>query len=158
VTDRLCNHCDVIPAPSAAWHWMRTTFRGRIHELEGGPGVLAQQQTQALCRILQTRAGRAIVIAPRGHNDDWLGWALGINGFVLFVYVRDCFRRQGLGAQLLCSLTNAVPVGVAYWTPDAAQMAGAGFPITYEIRAYQALLAFVRSGRPQPGRERERAA
>lgn len=147
MTDRLCNHCDVIPAPPAAWHWMRATFRGQIHELEGGPGVLAQQQTHALYRILQTGAGRAVVVSPRGHVDDWLGWALGLDGFVLFAYVRDWCRRQGLGAQLLCTLTDAVPVGVAYWTPDAAGMADARFPIRYEIRAYQALLSFVRGPR-----------
>jgi hypothetical protein len=158
MTDPLCNHCDVIPAPPAAWQWMRSTFRGHIHGLDGGPGVLARQQTSAFGRMLQTRAGRAVVAVPRGHDEDFLGWALGLDGYVVFAYVRDWCRRQGIGAQLLCALTDEIPIGVGYWTPDAAAMAAARFPIRYEIHAYQALLAFVRSGRTPTGRERERAA
>ena len=47
---------------------------------------------------------------------------------------------------MACSLTLRAPIEVAYWTPEAEAIAEHGFPLRYEIKAYRALLSFVRDG------------
>lgn len=155
VTALLSVHCEVIPAAPSSWPWVLETFRGKLERIDGGPALLAREQTAALRRILQTGAGRAVVSVPRGHSDDFLGWAVALDGFLLFAYVRDEFRRQGLGSQLACAITNSVPMGLAYWTRDAEAISAHGYPIAYSIHAYQALLGFVRKERRSPYVQRE---
>lgn len=148
MTDRLCNHLDVIPAPPSSRPWILDSFRGQLSRLEGGPRECAAEQTHALARLVGWQAGTAVVAVPRGYADDFVGWAVELGGALLFVYVREVFRRQGVGSALMAALPLRLPVEVAYWTADADAMAAAGFPIRYEIHAYRALLAFVRGNTP----------
>jgi GNAT superfamily N-acetyltransferase len=73
-----------------------------------------------------------------------MGWALGLDGALLFAYVSADFRLQGLGAALMTTVAPDAPVRVAFWTRDAESMRAHGFPIEYSIDAFRALCGYVR--------------
>ena len=140
--DALTSHVSIIPATPASWPWILHSFRHQIGGIDGGPSLLAESQRRALERILRGGIGPAVVAVPVGFPTEFLGWAVAVDGRVLYAYVRSVFRRQGVGAQLVCAVTDRVPVEVAYWTPEAQAIADHGWPIRYEIQAYRTLLAF----------------
>lgn len=146
MTSPLLSHVEVLPAGPQSWPWILDCFRRELSSIDGGPAQLAGIQTTALARILRSGVGRTVIIAPKGSTEE-MGWAVAVDGLLLFVYVRHVFRRQGLGAQLMCALTDAAPIGVAYWTPEAESIAEHGFPLRYDIKAYQTVLAFTREPR-----------
>jgi GNAT superfamily N-acetyltransferase len=148
MTDDLLEHVEVIPAAPSHFAWMLSTFQEQIALLPLTPWSVARAQGDALARILRGGLGRSAVVVPRGeeYHGDTLGWAAALDGRILFAYVREPLRRQGFGAQLITSLTNLVPVPVAYWTPEIEQVAAHGFPVCYDIHAFRALCSYVRRG------------
>lgn len=143
--DQLVKYHVILPAPRGAWAWIASTFRGQIANITCGPRNPAAQ-AGALMRALTLGEGRAVVACPRGYPEEFSGWAVGMHGALLFAYVRHPLRRQGIGLELIGSVTpDDVPVvRAAYWTEDAEGMSRHGIPIAYDFRAHQALLAFVR--------------
>ena len=139
----LGSHMDYLPATPESWAWIDDTFGWRLREMTCGPRDVGAQ-VAALHRVLFTGAGTALVSSPIGYPDEWTGWAVGLGGSLVFAYVREEFRKQGIGHRLIVRSTQGQPVHVAYWTEDAEEMQAHGYPIAYDIRAYQALLAFVR--------------
>lgn len=107
----------------------------------------AQGQRGALERILRGGIGRAVSATPAGFPDELMGWALSLDGALIFAYVSDDFRRQGLGAALVSRVTDALPVPLAYWTRDAEEMAAHGLAIRYDIHAFRALCSYARRDR-----------
>jgi hypothetical protein len=79
-----------------------------------------------------------------------MGWAVSLDGALVFAYVTEEFRRQGLGSTLATTVSSVLPVCLAIWTRDAAAMAEAGKPVVYSIHAYRALCSYVRR---QPERQ-----
>lgn len=151
-------HFDVISAPAAARPWIRDSFLFQLLEMDGGPRECAHEQKRALMRVLHLGAGACVIAVPRGYCDDFVGWALELNGSLAFAYVREPFRRQGIASAMLCELPVRLPLVTAYWTDTAEAIAQAGFPIGYDIHAYRALLAFVRGKEPTKPTTEKRAA
>lgn len=151
MTDTLLAHVEVLPAGPQSWPWMLDCFRDQIGRIDGGPAQLASMQTAALARILRSGVGTAVIVAPKGSTEE-MGWAVAVNGSLLFLYVRAVFRRQGIGAHLACAITTGAPIGIAYWTQEAEAIAAHGFPLRYSIDAYRTLLSFAREQRtPKKG-------
>jgi GNAT superfamily N-acetyltransferase len=147
VIDVLSNHFEVLPATPAAYPWMIACFHKQIQRIDGGPHELAHSQRDALARILRGGLGSAVVASPIGFPEEEGGFAVALGGALLFAYVRNDFRRQGIARKMLQALTLRTPVEAAYWTPEAEAIAAHGFPLRYDINAYRSLLAFVREPR-----------
>lgn len=152
----LSRYHEIIKAPRSALEWIAGTFYGQIQRIPSFVPSHPAAQSDALVRMIQTGDATAVVAVPRGHPDDFSGWAVGLRGALVFAYVRRVLRRHGIGAELMGSVTPADSSAIhcAYWTTDAEGMCRHGMPLVYDIFAYQALLAFVRG----PGRSRTKAA
>jgi GNAT superfamily N-acetyltransferase len=140
---------DIIPAQPAHWPWICATFREQVALLPLTTRSASRAQADAIARVLRGRVCRAFAAVPQGFDDDLLGWSLGIDGDLIFAYVRDRLRRGGIGSQLMTAVTDRAPIPVAYWTPEAEAMEAHGFPIHYDIHAFRALYAYVRCDRRQ---------
>lgn len=158
MTERLTDIVDIIPARATHVHWILSTFLEQISMLPLTSRAAARAQTDAVARILRSGIGSAISAVPRGFDDDLLGWSLGLEGAVLYVYVRDHLRRGGIGSQLMTAATDRAPIPVAYWTPEAEAMEAHGFPVHYDIHAFRALCSYVRRDLPRYQHHTERAA
>lgn len=153
MTDLLA-HVDIAPALPSHAPWVLATFREQVSRLPLTTRAQACQQTQAIERIWRGRLGKVAVASPSGFPDELMGWALALDGALLFAYVSREFRQQGLGAALIAAVTQGAPVPVAYWTPEAEAIAAHGFPIVYSIHAFRALCRYVRRDYHQPQAER----
>ena len=139
----LARLCRYLPAPPASFPWMRETFHDHVLRMPGCPRDVLDQ-AHALIRAVHVHAASAVVASLVGQPDAWLGWAAVLDGRILFAYVRAEFRCNGIGLELAGSLTERVPLEVAYWTDDVQGMADHGIPVRYSLEAYRSLLAFVR--------------
>ena len=144
MTDRLTDIVDIIPAQPSHWPWICATFLEQGALLPLTTRTAASAQADALERVLRGGMCRAFSAVPQGFTDDLLGWSLGLDGALIFAYVRDHLRRGGIGSQLMTAATDRIPIPVAYWTPEAEAMEAHGFPIHYDIHAFRALYAYVR--------------
>lgn len=128
------NHLAIVTAKAEHSPWMLATAR---HVLRQTPGVDAVTTTRALGRAMRDPCAAGVVLTPVGYPDDYVAWGLGIRGAVVFAFVREEFRRRGVGRHVI-SLVTTAPVGeqipCAVWTEDFSEMAEAGFPITYSLR------------------------
>lgn len=142
--DILANHFEIIPATADALPWICDTFTRQLEWMgEAGPRH-PSSHARALSRIVRSGTGRAAVAVPIGYPSEYAGWAIEHAGRILFVYVRDQFRRNGIGCKLLTTLTDSAPFQVAYWTPSCIEMELHGFPLQHDIKAYQTIVSFTR--------------
>lgn len=144
LVDKLADHCDVIAAPRAAHQWILQVFHDQVRPIEGA--VDAARCRDALARIMRADFGLCAVAVPRRHGDDFAGWVVASPEGAAYVYVRHCFRRQHIGTALLRYVRAAGPIGLAYWTTDAADGAAHGLPVEHSLAAYAALLSLKRKG------------
>jgi len=144
MTTNLLQHVAVCPISPASVPWIEATFWHQIRNLRGKPWPLARLESEAFSRLLRGKIASAALLTPVDYPEDFLGWVAALDGQVLYAYVRASLRRKGLGAALITAITDAAPVEVAYWTPDAQSMAVHGWPISYSASAYHALLSFAR--------------
>jgi hypothetical protein len=142
VTDRLCDHVSIIPACADSRPWILSVFRDKVRTLEGARE--AQSHREALGRLMCSTLGRVVVAVPTGYTGDFCGWAASIGGMLVFAYVRDDLRANGIGNKLIVSLGVARPVGVAYWTEEAQQVHDHGYPLEYSHSAYLAMRSLTR--------------
>lgn len=141
--DILANHMEVIPASHDAIPWVLETFLAQRHLVDGW--AFARVQSSALKRIIMGRIGRAVVAVPIGYPDEFAGWTVEMDGGILYAYVRDQFRRQGIGMKMLTTVTGTVPIELGYWTEDAEGMARKGLAVTPKQELYYKLLSFTRA-------------
>lgn len=143
MTDLLA-HVEIAPAAPELLPWIRATF---AHQLRSVP-MTTHRQADALAgaleRIVRGRLGKAAVAFPAGARDVGMGWAVSLDGALLFGYVAEEFRRQGLGAALATTVAPLSPIPIAVWSKDAATIAACGYPIVYSIHAFRALCSYVR--------------
>jgi GNAT superfamily N-acetyltransferase len=143
MTDLLA-HVEIIPARASHAPWILSTFFEHARRIDLSTRRQAWDEMRAVERILRGNIGRAAVVVPAGASDAGMGWALGLYGALLFGYVSNEFRRQGLGSALVATVAPTAPVRVAFWTRDAEAMRAHGFPIEYSIDAFRALCSYVR--------------
>jgi hypothetical protein len=147
-------HVSIVPAATAYWPYALDSFRR--HLLYHCDGEHTESQTyrhrNRLAALLRGGLARMVVAAPNGYEEA-LGWAVALGEVVVFAYVREQLRRNGLGSQMIARLTESVPVRVAYWTPSAAEIRAAGFPIVFDRDAYDYV---ARIGRARPRTTNER--
>lgn len=53
---------------------------------------------------LASKKGRLLVAPHKGFEDEWAGWALGGPDILVWVYVKEAFRGQGISASLVNSV------------------------------------------------------
>jgi hypothetical protein len=146
----LLSHVEIVAATSEHLPWIRATF---AHQLRSVP-MTTHRQADALAgaleRILRGKLGKAAVACPAGARDVGMGWAVSLDGSLVFAYVTEEFRKQRLGSTLATTVAPMLPLCLAIWTRDAEAIANKGKPIVYSIHAYRALCSYVRR---QPERQ-----
>lgn len=145
MTDTLANDIEVIAATRDAWPFILDSFRSSLIR-NGELHALAFAYSAGLSRMLHQSAAHALLAVPIGHLDDYAGWLVHANGSVLYAYVRKPLRRNGIATKLIGSFTESAPVGLAFWPPKAQAIADHGFPICYDEKAFELVLAFCRTG------------
>ena len=143
MTDLLA-HVEIVPAAPEHLPWIRATFAHQVRTVPMTTRRQAGDMASALERILRGKLGQAAVACPIGARDAGMGWAVSLDGALLFAYVSDDFRRQGLGVALTAAVVPPGPVCVAFWTRAASDIAAKGFPLVYSINAFRSLCSYVR--------------
>ena len=112
-------HVEIIPADAGHLPWIASTFS---HQMRSVPLTTRRQAADlsgALARIVRGKLGQTAIACPANEHDAGMGWAASLDGALLFAYVSEEFRRQGIGAALIATVTRAAPVQVAVWTESA---------------------------------------
>lgn len=149
MTDLLA-HVEIVPASPEHLPWIRATFAHQLRSVPMTTHRQADAMAGALERIVRGKLGKSAVACPAGAHDVGMGWAVSLDGALLFGYVTEEFRRQGLGSALATTVATLTPIPIAVWSKDAAGIAAHGFPLVYSIHAYRALCSYVRR---QPERQ-----
>lgn len=123
----------------------------------GFNGDEAKLLTHALDHVLRLPEAQTSVVSPRGHAEEFFGWAVAIPSCLVYAYVRFDYRRSKLraalgeeGRHLGSKLIDSVggdewaQVPAAIWTVDASQMAASGYPIRYDLEQNSKLKQLVR--------------
>lgn len=150
----LHQHIAVIPATPAHWRYILDAFQRHLaHHCEGEhTEAQTYRHRDRLAALMRGGLARVVVMVPNGHAEV-LGWAAALGDVLVFAYVRELLRCQGLGAHMVASLTESVPVRLAYWTPSAREIRAHGFPIVFDRDAYDDI---ARIGRARPRTINER--
>jgi hypothetical protein len=115
-----------------------------------GDGYDARMDRDAIGRAMRDPAATALVVAPVGSPDDFVGWAVGIGGAVVFAYVRYIHRRMGIGSNLMAMVTDCLPPWrFCYWTRAISRMSVKGFPCLHDVDAHEKLLLKVKGNHAQ---------
>lgn len=94
-------------------------------------------------RVLRDPECRAFVAVPRGHGDDFLGWAASIGGALVYAHVKPIVQRQGVGRTLIDALGISPPVPVIYWTRTCSRLVVEGKPFYFDTVALERLTELV---------------
>lgn len=97
------------------------------------------QNRKVLSRVLRDHQCRAVVLAPKGHPDQVIGWAASINGALLFDHVRPELRAVIPELLAVNALDLDPPIPVAFWTRTHARRAAAGWHAFFDTRALEAV-------------------
>ena len=122
------------PATPVHWPFILDSFRKSLASLSHVASPRAH--TEGLERLLRGRLGSAVVATPAGHPDTYLGWAVAIDGALLFAYVPAGLRRLGIARQMVAELFTSGPVHLVYWTDTAERIQRAGFPLVHDWQEF----------------------
>ena len=117
-----------LTAPSPAhWPFILASLR-RCLESDRASNV--QEACQSMEFSLRANTGRFIIASPVTDNTIYLGWsAVDERGDLVYCYVVRALRRLGIGAHLVTSLTDAVPVRLVHWSRFATAIQDHGWPL-----------------------------
>jgi hypothetical protein len=138
-------------APATRVHqaWMFDTFTRSLCD-SMGDGYDARMDRDALGRAMRDPAATSLVVTPGSSADDFVGWAVGIGGAVVFAYVRYCHRRMGIGSNLMAMVTDSLPPWrFCYWTRAISRMSVKGFPCLHDMDAHDELILKVKGNHAQ---------
>lgn len=124
---------------------VRCTFADSVSEAELDPPAARIALHKIIHRVLVDPRAVSVVAWPRGYPDEQIGWAVSLDGALVFVYVKYHFRRKGLGTMLAARVLEPDgPIRVVYWTRAAGRMALGGYPIVHDGCAQAELARFAR--------------
>jgi len=121
------------PATGEHHPLIKSSFTRSIAETDPDPHAARIYLHKIIHRVLVDPRTISVVAWPRGYPDEHIGWAVAQDGALVFAYVKEHFRRCGLGTMLLAHVSESVgPIRVAYWTRAASRMALGGYPIVHD--------------------------
>lgn len=123
----------------------RSSFVRACSEVEPDPPAARILLHKIIHRVLVDPRACTVAAWPHGYPDEHIGWAVAIDGALVFAYVKKSFRRHGLGTMLVAQVLEPDgPIRVAYWTRAAGRMALGGYPIVHDACAQSELARFAR--------------
>jgi|WetSurMetagenome_2_1015567.scaffolds.fasta_scaffold442631_2 hypothetical protein len=108
------------------------SFAESVRAFGALPAGLVPHHTASIRRALQGRLGRFVVATPIGHPETFLGWAAIDCDSILFAYVPQILREQGIASHMISHLIRTGPVRLVYWTKYADDIKRRGFPIEHD--------------------------
>lgn len=99
---------------------------------------------RAISRLLRDPSSRAMLCTPDAHPDCYIGWALGHDGGLVYLYVRKTMRKLGIGSALLTEVTDTTPVKCAFWSRSFSRMARKGLPLLFDLDYQAQVMKFAR--------------
>lgn len=135
----LSQHLELGPLLDDHMPWLYDTFgRSAFPSLND---ARASHHAKLLQGLREAPGVRSIVATVAGNPDTYVGWALGKEGVVLYVYVGYRYRRLGVGTFLMSQVAPETTNlwRFAHWTRAASRMALNGYKCTYDLDAHNAL-------------------
>lgn len=129
--------------PGAHGAFVNGTFRAALQDSPPWSLTDVKPHRATLAKLLRDTRSSALIAVPKGHPDDLLGWALAIDGSLVFAYVRHIVRKRGIASALLLGLglSGQQPVPVVFWTRACSRMAANGCPLFFDTDSLEAVTA-----------------
>jgi GNAT superfamily N-acetyltransferase len=108
-------------AESFVYSTFLKSFRRHLIETVVDPSVYYQIMHQALESLLDDPINRCVLCTVEGDPDEFLGWALGSESQLHYIYVKQFARRQGKARALYESLGYANRPLVSFNSPAGRQ-------------------------------------
>lgn len=140
---------EIIPMHAGARNFVFSTFDFSVGKSTCDGAANTRSLDRAFARALHDPGVNAVVMTPLGVRDEFLGWAVALADYLVYAYVRYDYRRRRiiglpLGTMLIKHVVPKPVIPCALWTQDASDMAAAGFPLRYDLRARAAFTALER--------------
>lgn len=119
---------EVLPAPRTARGFILSTF---ADSLQSNATQDVRGAVHGLERLINGGLGGITVARARGASEELLGWAAVDCGVLVYAYVIRDARRLGIGAHIVASVLDSVPVRLRHWSRHATAIAEHGWPLIY---------------------------
>lgn len=136
----MCSHVDLVRYSDDVHHsFVFSTFCDSMRDSADYESIRLYEFS--LKRALIDPGAMTAIATPKDSWDEFLGWAVGLDGALLYAYVRFPYRMSQIVRHVGDSLIRRVAgdaggVRAALWTLDASRMAGHGYPIRYDLDAH----------------------
>lgn len=130
------------PANDAHQAFVYDTFRRSCAGVFPWVAFPAGVMMAMLKRELAKPGTETVIATPHGMPSSYLGWySVRKPDVVVYAFTKYSSRRQGVATLVLREMGldglgefDGVSIGVTFWTPACARLAGKGMPLYFDTR------------------------